>query len=139
MARNGTRKPKKRRNEAAKSIKDLDRRVGHRIRARRMELHMSQQTLGDVLGVSFQQIQKYEKGINRIGASRLSEIARALDTDIGALFGNQTHDEYLTSPIGQFMLTRDGLDIAEAMLAISDAAKRRAVILMARSIADDKK
>ena len=60
-----------------KSPTDADRFIGNRIRARRMLIGMSQERLGEILGVTFQQVQKYEKGVNRIGAGRLQDIAEA--------------------------------------------------------------
>jgi transcriptional regulator with XRE-family HTH domain len=63
----------------------VDREIGSRIRARRLELGMSQEGLADALGVTFQQVQKYEKGINRVAASTLIAIARVLDVQVTAL------------------------------------------------------
>lgn len=67
--------------------KEMDIRVGQRIRARRISIEMSQEKLGDALGLTFQQVQKYEKGTNRVGASRMAQIAEALGVSIGYLFG----------------------------------------------------
>ena len=67
-------------------IKPVDVYVGTRMRLRRTQIGMSQETLARILGVTYQQIQKYEKAINRIGASRLFEISRALDTNIAYFF-----------------------------------------------------
>ena len=64
----------------------VDAHVGLRVRARRMELGISQQRLAQVLGVAFQQVQKYERGLNRISASRLFQISRALDVPVGFFF-----------------------------------------------------
>lgn len=69
-----------------RSAGEVDRKLGARIRGRRLELGMSQESLADVLGITFQQIQKYEKGINRIAASRLIEISTALDFPVSAMF-----------------------------------------------------
>jgi transcriptional regulator with XRE-family HTH domain len=63
----------------------VDREIGSRVRARRLELGMSQEALADALGVTFQQVQKYEKGINRVAASTLISIARVLDVQVTAL------------------------------------------------------
>lgn len=64
----------------------LDRLVGSNIRAQRLSLHMSQETLALSLGISFQQIQKYEKGTNRVSASRLYEMSRILHTSLAYFF-----------------------------------------------------
>lgn len=66
-------------NKSPRSVGASDREFGERIRARRVEVGMSQDELGKTLGVSFQQIQKYEKGVNRVSATRLGQIAKALD------------------------------------------------------------
>lgn len=57
----------------------IDRKIGHKVRARRLEIGMTQERLAGLLGITFQQVQKYEKGVNRIAASRLWKIAKALD------------------------------------------------------------
>jgi transcriptional regulator with XRE-family HTH domain len=64
----------------------IDKRLGARVRARRVELGISQERLADLLGVTFQQVQKYEKGVNRIAASRLFQISEALELPIGSFF-----------------------------------------------------
>ena len=65
-----------------KQANPIDMQVGNRVRIRRMLIGMSQERLGDLLGLTFQQVQKYEKGVNRIGAGRLFEVARILDVPI---------------------------------------------------------
>ena len=74
----------------ARRIQDTDVAIGERIRARRNQIDISQETLGGALGVSFQQIQKYEKGMNRVGAGRLPQIARIFDIPVSALFDANT-------------------------------------------------
>ena len=69
-------------NKNQRSAGKPDVELGKRIRLRRVELHISQSELADKLGVSFQQVQKYEKGVNRVGASRLQQIATALDVPV---------------------------------------------------------
>ncbi len=64
----------------------VDRQLGERVRCRRLELGMSQDRLAELLGVTFQQVQKYEKGVNRIAASRLFDISHALDVPIESFF-----------------------------------------------------
>jgi len=80
-------KPPAKRPPGPRSVGKIDAQIGGRIRAMRMDRNMSQNDLGDLLGVSFQQIQKYEKGINRISAVRLHQIATALETTTEQLTG----------------------------------------------------
>src|ERR1700730_17438468 len=71
---------------AKKAPNPIDRHVGSRVRMRRMMLNMSQEKLGDALGLTFQQVQKYEKGTNRIGASRLQQISLILQVPVSFFF-----------------------------------------------------
>lgn len=66
----------------------VDRKIGERVRSRRLEIGMSQERLADLIGVTFQQVQKYEKGVNRIAASRLFDISLALDLPVSRFFEN---------------------------------------------------
>lgn len=66
----------------------VDHRIGQRVRSRRLEIGMSQERLADLIGVTFQQVQKYEKGVNRIAASRLFDISLALDMPVSRFFEN---------------------------------------------------
>ena len=120
-----------------RGVTKMDGVIGNRLRARRLEMHISQSELAEALGVSFQQVQKYEKGVNRIGSSRLVQIANHLQVDTAYfLDGLQTgggKDRATASRFAQFMATKDGVDINEAMLKLSDA-HRRGVIDLARSL-----
>jgi len=112
--------------------------IGNRVRARRMEMHMSQEELGKHLGVSFQQVQKYEKGVNRVGAGRLHQIAGVLDTDVMYFMGDISNGKARgPSPVATFMATHDGLNIIEAMMKISNDEHRKAVISLARRLGDE--
>ena len=71
---------------AKKAPNPIDKHVGSRVRMRRMMLSMSQEKLGDALGLTFQQVQKYEKGTNRVGASRLQQIAQILQVPVAFFF-----------------------------------------------------
>lgn len=121
---------------SVRGVTGMDRTIGLRLRARRLEQHMSQDALAEKLGVSFQQVQKYEKGVNRVGSARLVEIARVLDVDtayfLGDLNGNGKQSVTI-SRFAEFMATKDGLDINEAMIKLSEP-HRRAMIDMARSL-----
>lgn len=102
----------------------LDRHVGERIRLRRTTLAMSQADLGEQLGVSFQQIQKYERGSTRVSASRLWDIARALEVNIAYFFAPKSVDN---TP-SQLLLSREGHDLVNAFRHIA-SARRRALLL----------
>jgi transcriptional regulator with XRE-family HTH domain len=107
--------------------------IGQRLRARRMELDMSQQELGEKLGVSFQQVQKYEKGINRLGASRLLQVCGILQTTVDYFMGGNGGKAPLPSKMSTFMATKEGHDIAEAMMRLNEP-HARAVIALARTL-----
>jgi DNA-binding XRE family transcriptional regulator len=97
---------------AKKELMPMDKHVGARVRMRRMELGMSQATLGIRLGLTFQQVQKYEKGWNRIGASRLSQIAEILEVPVswffeGGEFAKQANAAQGEDPIAM-LSTSDG-------------------------------
>ena len=83
-------KPKRRPHRKQRSVTKDDVDIGMRIRLRRLELGISQQKLGKALGVTFQQIQKYEQGTSRISGGRLSELCRVLQVDPNYLFGWQS-------------------------------------------------
>jgi transcriptional regulator with XRE-family HTH domain len=109
----------------------IDVHVGGRVRMRRIEIDMSQQTLGQHLGLTFQQIQKYERGTNRIGASRLQAIGKVLEVPVAYLFegapdgyegtpGSQTSNALL-----QLLGTREGQTLLDAFGRITDVEIRR--------------
>jgi transcriptional regulator with XRE-family HTH domain len=77
---------KAKRKSSPRSAGDIDRYIGARMRAKRLALKMSQEQLAKELGVSFQQIQKYEKGVNRVSAARLFEICKALKVSLSWMF-----------------------------------------------------
>lgn len=113
--------------------------VGERIKARRMQQHMSQSDLGVALGVTFQQIQKYEKGINRISAGRLVQLSETLKTTTEYFLGGvQTGyvPTDLDAAFARFLTTKDGVAIIEAMLNIDRPKLRTKVIELARLLAE---
>jgi transcriptional regulator with XRE-family HTH domain len=125
-----------------------DRHVGGRVRMRRMMLGMSQEKLGDALGLTFQQVQKYEKGTNRVGASRLQQIAHILQTPVGFFFdgapaisgvpaAKKGKTDLAGSPdlIGQFFSLPYANELAESYVAISHNVDRRVVADVAGAIA----
>ena len=114
----------------------VDHLVGNKIRARRLEIRMSQETLGQHIGLTFQQIQKYEKGTNRVAMGRLQQIATALKTDLRYFISDlpAVNEKRAAgvSPQAAFMATKDGVEIIDAMIDIDSPALRRSVIDIAR-------
>ena len=128
----------------------IDVHVGSRVRLRRMLLGMSQEKLGEHLGLTFQQIQKYEKGINRIGASRLFDLSKVLGVPVQFFYeeapasepSQLVRDGFAEKPpaessIVDFLRSRDGLELNKAFVRISDAKARRAIVDLVRSLAND--
>ena len=128
----------------------IDVHVGSRVRFRRMLLGMSQEKLGERLGLTFQQVQKYEKGINRIGASRLFDLAQVLGVPVQFFYEEAptsaetlplVPDGFAEKPaentIVEFLRSRDGLELNKAFVRISDAKARRAIVDLVRSLANE--
>jgi transcriptional regulator with XRE-family HTH domain len=115
-------------------VTELDKTIGMRLRARRLEMKISQQELGDALGISFQQVQKYEKGVNRIGSSRLIELANAMKCSMAYFLPDTNGKQPATSRFAEFLATKDGVEINEAMMKLNEA-HRRGVIELARTLA----
>jgi transcriptional regulator with XRE-family HTH domain len=129
---------------SAKTPNPVDKYVGSRVRMRRIMLGLSQEKLGDALGLTFQQIQKYEKGTNRIGASRLHQIADILQVPVSFLFeggpSSSTSVEGLgeaPSPayVSDFLATSEGLALTRAFTKITDAKLRRSIVDLVEQIA----
>jgi len=129
---------------SAKTPNPVDKYVGSRVRMRRIMLGLSQEKLGDALGLTFQQIQKYEKGTNRIGASRLHQIADILQVPVSFLFeggpASNTSVEGLgeaPSPayVSDFLATSEGLALTRAFTKITDAKLRRSIVDLVEQIA----
>jgi transcriptional regulator with XRE-family HTH domain len=115
---------------------------------RRMMLEMSQEKLGDALGLTFQQVQKYEKGTNRIGASRLQQISHILQVPVAFFFEGAPHVpgaagsvemDAAPSPayIADFLATSDGLSLTKAFMCIPDAKLRRRIVDLVEQIAGE--
>lgn len=130
----------------------VDHHVGSRIRMRRMLLGISQEKLGNMLGLTFQQVQKYEKGVNRIGASRLFELAAILGVSVQYFFvdvperesGDAGSPELSKSKqqdgevVVDFLGSRESIELNRAFMSISKPQVRRSIIELVRSMADDK-
>jgi transcriptional regulator with XRE-family HTH domain len=129
---------------AKKAPNPIDKHVGSRVRMRRMMLAMSQEKLGDALGLTFQQVQKYEKGTNRIGASRLQQISHILQVPVEFFFegapnlhgsGNAMKDAPSTSYVSDFLATSEGLALTKAFTRIKEAKLRRRIVDLVEEIA----
>src|SRR3990172_7039216 len=124
-----------------KSPNPTEKNVGSRVKMRRMMLSMSQERLGDELGLTFQQVQKYEKGTNRIGASRLQHISQILHVPVAFFFegspGQSKRDGKAPSPtyVSDFLATSDGLALTKAFVQIKNAKLRRNIVNLVEEIA----
>jgi transcriptional regulator with XRE-family HTH domain len=122
-----------------KSIELVDVEVGTRIKERRKFLGLSQANLADKIGVTFQQVQKYEKGTNRVGSSRLHQIASVLRVEPAALFGQvlegQESGTKDVEALEQMTGSPEGLALNRAFAKISDGATRRSILALVKVIA----
>ncbi|WP_018901308.1 helix-turn-helix transcriptional regulator [Rhizobium sp. 2MFCol3.1] len=124
----------------AKSTNAIDGYVGERVRLRRKMLGMSQASLAEALGITFQQIQKYEKGINRIGASRLLRMAEIFGVTVGYFFEDgvgATGDDSVrpeTDAVAAFMASKEGIALGKAFIAIEDPNVRQKLLALTRSL-----
>ena len=129
---------------AKKALNPIDKHVGSQVRMRRMMLSMSQTKLGNALGLAFQQVQKYEKGTNRIGANRLQQISDILQVPVAFFFegvpsvpgasyakGTTPSPAYVTD----FLATRDGHALIKVFIQIKDAKLRRHIVDLVEEIA----
>jgi transcriptional regulator with XRE-family HTH domain len=119
----------------------VDAEVGNRIRLHRVRNGLSQTALGDELGVTFQQVQKYEKGVNRVGAGRLTKIAKVLGVPVTVLLGpddaegtaeSQSHQ----SPL-QLLAVPGALRLLRAYNLLADGRKRQCIVGLVQSLADE--
>lgn len=133
----------------------IDIHVGSRIRLRRTLLGMSQERLGDALGLTFQQVQKYERGVNRVGASRLFDISRVLDVPIsyffddmpegmsetpvsgprGRMYGFAEQQEPFNAGVDDHLTKRETLELVRAYYRIPDQAMRKRMFDLMKSLA----
>ena len=129
---------------STKTPNPVDKHVGSRVRMRRIMLGMSQVKLGEALGLTFQQIQKYEKGTNRVGASRLQQIADTLQVPVSFLFegapdSNAMEGGFGESPstayVSDFLASSEGLALTRAFTRITDAKLRRSIVDLVEQIA----
>ena len=129
---------------ATKAPNPVDKYVGSRVRMRRIMLGMSQEKLGEALGLTFQQIQKYEKGTNRVGASRIQQISEILQVPVSFLFEGGPSGTPNTggfsegsspSYVSDFLATSEGLALTRAFTRITDAKLRRSIVDLVEQIA----
>jgi len=130
-------------------LNPIDKHVGSRLRMRRLMLDMSQTDLANALGLTFQQVQKYEKGANRVSASRLQHLSQILQVPVSfffegapAAFGaSQPAKATAEAPspiyVADFLATSDGLSLVKAFMCIEDAKLRRAVVRLVEGIAPE--
>jgi transcriptional regulator with XRE-family HTH domain len=126
-----------------RSLRATDLHVGNRVRMRRKMQGMTQEKLGQALGLTFQQVQKYEKGTNRIGASRLQHIASIQQVPIFFFFEDAPGpSSILDEPcdyVSAFLATSDGLALTKAYMQIENANLRRSIVALVKQIAGEDK
>jgi len=127
-----------------KQANPIDVQVGNRVRIRRMLIGMSQERLGDLLGLTFQQVQKYEKGVNRIGAGRLYEVARILNVPVDFFYegvssasASGAKEQQDAPPVIEFVSSGEGLQLSLAFMKIKDAKVRKRVLDLVKSLAEE--
>ncbi len=135
----------------ARRANPIDAHVGTRVRLRRMLLGMSQEKLAEQLGLTFQQVQKYEKGINRIGASRLFELSQLLGVAVGFFYEDAPNvpnnaglmpPGFAETPTGEnyivdFLNSREGLDLNRSFMRVTDPKVRRSIIDLVKALANE--
>ena len=124
----------------------IDRHVGSRVRMQRILMKMSQEKLGEALGLTFQQVQKYEKGLNRIGASRLQQISKTLNVPPSFFFdgapvgdgadGEAFAEESSSKYVVDFLATAEGQHLNRAFTQIRDAKVRKRILDLVVALAD---
>jgi transcriptional regulator with XRE-family HTH domain len=127
-----------------KQANPVDIQVGNRVRIRRMLIGMSQERLGELLNLTFQQVQKYEKGVNRIGAGRLFDVSRILSVPIdyfyegvGAQLGQEGFAEESAPPVMEFVSSGEGMQLSLAFMKIRDVKVRKRVLDLVKSLAEE--
>ncbi len=133
------------RDVAQRSPNPVDLHVGGRVRMRRKMLGVSQERLAEALGLTFQQVQKYERGSNRVSASKLYEIARFLSAPVSYFFeglsdpatGGTGTDDSSEQFVHDFLMTTEGLELAAAFPRINQSRLRRRLLDLVRTLADD--
>jgi transcriptional regulator with XRE-family HTH domain len=129
-----------RRNNLSRKLDPLDILVGKRIRTQRLMRKMSQSELGKQLGITFQQIQKYESGVNRVGAGRLQTIAKIFDLPVSVFFGEDSAtldaSDATNETVLNFLNTARAVKLVKDFSRIKDPAIQQAVVALVEKIAD---
>ena len=121
----------------------IDRHVGLRIRMRRKELGISQERLAEFIGLTFQQVQKYERAANRVSASKLWEMSRALNTSIAYFYEGLSDtpeppgSNVPRETVQDFLMTPEGLELASAFPKIAHVRLRRKILDLVRVMSED--
>lgn len=127
-----------------KEVNPIDGQVGNRLRLRRMVMGLSQEKLGEMLGLTFQQVQKYEKGVNRIAAGRLYQLAHILGVPVDYFYeglpqngadGNEGNSDAMR--VMEFLSGGEGLQLSLAYMGIKDQKVRRRVLDLVRCLAEE--
>lgn len=122
---------------SGREVTEIDVRIGQRIRACRLEQGVTQMALADQLGVTFQQLQKYELGINRVAASRLYEIARALRAPVARFLPDPDGEALVSPELERAMATPEGLQLFQLFGSLQSSKTRKALVALARAVAVD--
>ncbi|QGZ96952.1 helix-turn-helix domain-containing protein [Terricaulis silvestris] len=126
-----------------RAAKPIDRKLGQRVRTRRLEIGMSQERLAELLGVTFQQVQKYEKGVNRIAASRLHDIASALELPVARFYEGIAAGrgpgvaESTKDYIDDALATPEGAQLMALFAAIKSQKVRRRVVELVKALTEE--
>lgn len=121
----------------------IDRKLGQRVRTRRLEIGMSQERLAELLGVTFQQVQKYEKGVNRIAASRLYDIATSLEMPVARFYEGVSSArvggvaETARSYIDDALATPEGAQLMQLFASIKSPKVRRRVLELVKALTEE--
>ncbi len=128
-----------------RSPNQVDQHIGARMRLRRLTMNVSQERLAEMLGLTFQQVQKYEKGVNRVAASRLWDVARALDVPVSYFFegldgsadAHGMAENGSDTPVFDLIASPDGAQLAAAYSTIDSPRVRRGLLELMRALAND--
>jgi transcriptional regulator with XRE-family HTH domain len=120
---------------SAKAILHHDREIGRRMKMRRLQLGMSQEKLGGALGLTFQQIQKYEKGVNRVGAGRLQQVAKILEVPVSFFFDDVVGGSKGSNDVFAFLDTAYSLRLMKAFVRIRNHRIQRSTVELVEEIA----
>ena len=125
-------------SDDSRATNALDKRIGDRIRSRRLVIGMSQERLAELLGLTFQQVQKYEKGVNRVAASRLHAIATALEVPVTHFFEGATRPKGANATGLDEALTRpDVIELVKLYASVGSAKVRKRILELVRAMAGE--